>query len=131
MLLQLRKTLSCTWATWNRKGHSADAATYDMNWTYHTEWSVFNHSFPEGSYQLPKPSAFDKMMEVAAKLSSGFPVVRVDLYEVDGKVYFGELTFTSLGGFMDFYSQEFLDMCPNCQCSGISVEYILGILLWL
>lgn len=100
-----------TWATWNRKGHSADAATFDMDWTYHPEWSVFNHSFPEGSYQLPKPVAFDKMMEVAAKLSSGFPVVRVDLYEVDGKVYFGELTFTSLGGFMDFYSQEFLDMC--------------------
>lgn len=100
-----------TWVTWNRSGHSANAAIYDMDWQYHREWSVFTHSFPEGTYQLPKPKAFDRMMDVAAKLSAEHPVVRVDLYEVDGKIYFGELTFTSLGGFMDFYTQEFLDMC--------------------
>ena len=100
-----------TWATWNRKGHSANAALYDMNWTYHPEWSVFNESFPKGDSLLPKPESFDRMMEVASKLSAEHPVVRVDLYEVDGMVYFGELTFTSLGGFMDFYTQEFLDMC--------------------
>ncbi|KAB4413574.1 hypothetical protein GAN94_23785, partial [Bacteroides thetaiotaomicron] len=35
------------------------------------------------------------------------PCVRVDLYNVDGKVYFGELTFTSYGGLQDFYTDEF------------------------
>lgn len=99
------------WAAWNRKGHSADVATFDMDWNYHPECSVFSHSFPEGTYQLPKPKTFDRMMSVAEKLSCDFPVVRVDLYEVDGKVCFGELTFTSLGGFMDYFSQDFLDMC--------------------
>ena len=47
------------------------------------------------------------MIEVAEKLSEDFPCVRVDLYNVDGKIYFGELTFTSYGGLMDFYTDEF------------------------
>lgn len=100
-----------TWAAWNRKGHSADSALYDMDWNYHPEWSVFTNSFPKPTQSLPKPKAFDRLMEVAAILSKGHPVVRVDLYEVNGKVYFGELTFTSLGGFMDYYSKDFLDVC--------------------
>jgi hypothetical protein len=37
------------------------------------------------------------MMHVASQLSQGFDFVRVDLYNVDGKVYFGELTFTPAG----------------------------------
>lgn len=40
-----------------------------------------------------KPVLFDKMKEIAEKLSTDFPEVRVDLYEVNGKIYFGELTF--------------------------------------
>ena len=44
---------------------------------------------------------------LAEKLAKNIPFVRVDFYEVDGKVYFGELTFTSQGGFMDFYTPEF------------------------
>ena len=50
------------------------------------------------------------MLDVAAKLSEGIPILRCDLYEVDGKIYFGEMTMTSLGGFQDFYTQEFLDI---------------------
>ena len=46
-----------------------------------------------------KPKNFDKMIELADKLSKPFPFVRVDFYDVDGKVYFGELTFYSGGGF--------------------------------
>ena len=38
------------------------------------------------------------------------PVVRLDLYVVDAKVYFGEITMTSQSGYQDFYTQEFLDM---------------------
>ena len=50
------------------------------------------------------------MLRAASILSKGFPEVRVDLYEVDNKPYFGELTFTSAGGFNDFYSQDFLNI---------------------
>ena len=52
---------------------------------------------PEG-FTLPRPEAFDRMMEYAEKLSRSFPFVRTDLYDADGKVIFGELTFTPASG---------------------------------
>ena len=58
---------------------------------------------------MPKPECLEEMINVARMLSNGFPQVRVDLYELKGKVYFGEMTFTSNGGYQDFYSQDFLN----------------------
>lgn len=52
---------------------------------------------PEG-FTLPKPEGIEKMFEIASTLSKGQPFVRVDLYNVDGKIYFGELTFYPDGG---------------------------------
>ena len=48
------------------------------------------------------------MLEIAERLAQPFPEVRLDLYNIDGKIYFGETTFTSLGGMMNFYTPEFL-----------------------
>ncbi|MED2036681.1 ATP-grasp fold amidoligase family protein [Bacillus wiedmannii] len=42
---------------------------------------------------VKKPENYDQMVKIAAKLSKGFPFVRVDLYNLDGKIYFGEMTF--------------------------------------
>lgn len=53
-----------------------------------------------------KPKAFDKMLECAEKLSSGIPHVRVDLYNIDGNIYFGELTFFDASGFEPFEPEE-------------------------
>ena len=50
---------------------------------------------------------FANIDKVAEKLAKPFPCVRVDLYNIDGKIYFGELTFTSYGGLQDFYTDEF------------------------
>ena len=50
----------------------------------------------------PKPEKLDEMLSLAAKLSAGFPFLRVDLYQINGKVYFSELTFSPCGGFMPF-----------------------------
>lgn len=47
---------------------------------------------PEG-FTVPKPEGLEEMYEVASKLSEGFTFARIDLYDVDGKVYFGEITF--------------------------------------
>ena len=49
------------------------------------------------------------MLEIAQKLSTGFPILRVDLYDVNGHIYFGELTFTSQSGCMNYYSQQYLN----------------------
>lgn len=49
-----------------------------------------------------KPENFKEMLEVAGKLSTGIPHVRVDLYNINGKIYFGELTFFHWSGFVPF-----------------------------
>ena len=53
------------------------------------------------------PEKFEEMVELSKKLSSDFPFVRVDLFEVDGKIYFSELTFTPCGGLMKIYPPEY------------------------
>ena len=49
------------------------------------------------------------MIFIARQLSQGFPQVRVDLYNIDGKIYFSEMTFSSNFGMMPYYTQEVLD----------------------
>lgn len=91
---------------WNRTKSSIETRMYDLDWNYHPEWAVYSSHYLEGRGDLPRPKRFNQMLNIAERLSEGFPIVRVDLYEVDGKVYFGELTFTSLGGFMDYITQK-------------------------
>ena len=62
---------------------------YDINW----QQLPFGLEYPIESRALPRPMGLDKMIEIAKKLSKQFPFVRCDLYDCDGKVYFGELTF--------------------------------------
>ncbi len=52
------------------------------------------------------PKNFELMKELAAKLSEGTPELRVDFYEVDGKVYFGEMTFFHCAGLYPFKTPE-------------------------
>ncbi len=64
----------------------------------------FNHLdivniHPQSGKEIEKPALFEEMKEIAAKLSKGIPHVRIDLYEINGKIYFGEYTFFHGGGF--------------------------------
>lgn len=52
------------------------------------------------------PANFDEMIKIARDLSKGFPHVRVDLYNISGRIVFGELTFFSSGGFVHIESEE-------------------------
>lgn len=52
----------------------------------------------QGNPNLLKPNKLEKAFACVKKLSEGFPFVRVDLYIVNDKVYFGEMTFTGNGG---------------------------------
>lgn len=64
---------------------------------------------PKDVSQIKKPNTFEEMKRIAASLSKGFPHVRVDLYEVDNVVYFGELTFFDSSGF-DNLSSDAVDL---------------------
>lgn len=71
----------------------------------------FNHlpvrnGHSNSSHSIPKPKNFEQMLEIARKLSSGIHQVRVDLYNVDGKIYFGEMTFFHFAGFVPFDPEE-------------------------
>lgn len=56
--------------------------------------------------EIKIPSNLNKMLELAKKLSKDFNYVRVDFYNVDGKIYFGELTFTPFSGLENFNPEE-------------------------
>ena len=71
----------------------------------------FNHldliqQHPLSGRNIPKPVCFEKMKDVAAKLSIGIPHVRIDLYEVKGHIFFGEYTFYHHGGCVPFHPQK-------------------------
>lgn len=56
--------------------------------------------------EIVKPAGFEEMKVLAEKLSVGIPHLRVDFYDINGKVYFGELTFYHWSGMMPFEPEE-------------------------
>lgn len=61
---------------------------------------------PDYSKKLAMPQHLDEMVEMAKQLSKNIPFVRVDFYEIDGHVYFGELTFYPAGGIGAFVPKQ-------------------------
>ena len=66
----------------------------------------FTNGHPNANREIVKPKSFERMKELAAKLSAGQPHLRVDFYDIDGKIYFGELTFYHWSGTMPFEPEE-------------------------
>ena len=61
---------------------------------------------PDFDREVPLPKFKDKMIELAEKLSAGYPFLRVDFYEIGDQIYFGELTFYPASGFGPFVPEE-------------------------
>lgn len=62
-------------------------------------WLDFTWGYEHANVRPVKPDCFDEMIAISEKLSKGLPHVRVDLYECNGQIYFGELTFYDGSGF--------------------------------
>lgn len=99
----------------NGKVKALFIATDRQNSKEETKFDFFDENFkhlevtnghPNAINMPKKPICFDKMKELASKLSSGYPHIRVDFYEVNGEVYFGELTLCHWGGFVPFKPKE-------------------------
>ena len=58
-------------------------------------------------FELEKPVGYEKMVEYAEILSKGFPHVRVDFFDINGEIIFGELTFYNASGYTKFSPDEF------------------------
>ena len=88
---------------------------------YYIDWKPFDGSqfncWKKTDFELSKPENWDEMVRISEDLSSKFPFVRVDLYNINGKIYFGEMTFTPAKGTLildddkcDFEMGEWLDI---------------------
>lgn len=88
------------------QGRGADGETvadfYDMEFN-HLPFTIDHDMAP---VPPEKPACFEEMKKLAAKLSEGTPQLRVDFYEVDGRVYFGEMTFFHCTGMHPFHPEE-------------------------
>ena len=67
---------------------------------YDLEWNLqpFTIGYKQSKKEVPPPKQLSKMIELSKILSAGFAHVRVDFYEVEDQIYFGEMTFTSGNG---------------------------------
>lgn len=75
---------------------------FDMNFNHLDIVNIHEQS----GLDIKKPVMFEEMKELAAKLSEGMKFVRIDLYEISGKIYFGEFTFFHGGGFWPMYPRS-------------------------
>ena len=90
-------------------------ATDRQNTNEETKFDFFDADFhhldirnghPNSSIPIGKPEKFEEMKKLAEKLSAHIPHLRVDFYEVNGKAYFGELTFSHWSGMMPFEPEK-------------------------
>lgn len=79
------------------EGHNAAYYFFDKDWRL-KRYNKRGLEAPE-DFTLPKPENFEKLFEYATILAQPFPFVRADFYLENGKITFGELTFTPAGGF--------------------------------
>lgn len=83
--------------------HSLKIDFFDLDWNLMPFYRTDYHRLG----QIPKPMRLDEMIDIARTLSEGVPFVRIDLFEVNGQVYFSEFTLCPASGFMPFVPKEY------------------------
>lgn len=82
---------------------TASISFFDMNFNL---TDCKRSDYKQLDYMPNKPKTFEKMKELASVLSKNMPHIRVDFYEINGKLYFGELTFSTCSGFLPFEDEK-------------------------
>lgn len=85
-----------------KKGEETKFDFYDTDWNH----LPFTNGHPNNPNPIEKPRNFNEMLDIARKLSVGIPQVRIDLYNCNGNIYFGEITFFHWSGTMAFEPME-------------------------
>ena len=91
-------------------GNHSTGEEYSLDF-YDNEWNLFpdmaSGRVDNTGVAMPKPEHFDEMKAIAEQLAAPFPFVRVDLYDIHGKIYFGEMTFFPGGGFWKITPEKY------------------------
>lgn len=87
------------------RGRSVKKNLYDLDWNPIP--GIVGHE--KNEHELPRPKLLGEMINVSCVLAEDFEFVRVDLYEYNGKVLFGELTFSPASGVFPNFSDEFIE----------------------
>jgi hypothetical protein len=95
----------------SNRGPGMTVNLYDRQWNL---LPVTTKGYSNSAKPLTRLALLDDMLDAVTKLSARFPFVRVDLYYVDEKVYFGELTFTPANGFIAYEPKSFTKNCAMC-----------------
>ncbi len=91
---------------YGRKGEDYKLSVFDLKWNNISDRTLKSTSPHFGGDNIAKPASFEQMVEAAKKLSTGFPEVRVDFYDINGMPIFGELTFST--GY-SYFTNEYYD----------------------
>ena len=83
-------------------GDGLKVTFFDLNWNR----MPFERHYPQSNFTIPKPQHYAEMIQLAERLARDLPFVRVDFYEVAGKIYFGEVTLYPGSGFEEFRPAE-------------------------
>lgn len=73
----------------------------------------FTQKYPNADKPIIKPKSFERMIKLASILSAGIPHVRIDFYDINGKIYFGEMTFFHFSGWEKFDPPEYDNIFGN------------------
>lgn len=84
--------------------HTAKECFLTVDWKAE---ELMYHTYDMYEEIPPKPEKLEEMLEIARKLGEGFKYVRVDLYDLDGSIKFGEMTFTPASGFGRWRNNQF------------------------
>lgn len=84
-----------------------DRCTYDVNWKRLPFVWVDHFNDHMNISDVPRPESLDDMLKYGAEVAKHFKCVRMDFYDVDGKMYFGEITPYHSAGYSKFYPLEY------------------------
>lgn len=96
--------------TYNRTPQKLMMHLYSTNWQNISHHIITNSHHYKMNYNdsIPKPTCLDLMLEYSRKLSTDFPQSRIDFYEVDGKIQFGEITMSTGYGYFTHEYYKYL-----------------------
>ena len=82
---------------------------YDLNWNK----MPFSRQYPCSDVKSEKPKNYEEMIRLSEKIAKDIPFVRMDWYEINGKTYFGEMTFYPSSGFGKFHPERYDEILGN------------------